>query len=109
DGHEGFVEFGSNLRDPHPGWDVIVGRQEVVLGTGRLLDDNEGVNVRSAFDGVRIGYDKPKGRIDLIAVKPVEINPGAWDDMPNPKITLWGPVRLECALEPAVHDRCLLS
>ena len=90
DGHEGFVEFGGNLHDRHPGWDVILGRQEVVLGTGRLLDDNEGVNVRSAFDGVRVGYDKSKGRIDLIAVKPVEINPGAWDDMPNPKITLWG-------------------
>jgi Alginate export len=90
DGHEGFVEFGSNLHDPHPGWDLIVGRQEVVLGTGRLLDDNEGVNVRSAFDAVRIGYDKPKGRIDLIAAKPVEINPGAWDDIPNPAITLWG-------------------
>src|SRR6201984_3449419 len=90
DGHEGFVEFGGNLHDPHPGWDVILGRQEIVLGTGRLLDDNEGVNVRSAFDGVRIGDDKKKGRIVLIAVKPVEINPGAWDDMPNPKITLWG-------------------
>ena len=90
DGHEGFVEFGGNLHNPHPGWDVIVGRQEIVLGTGRLLDDNEGVNVRSAFDGVRIGYDKPKGRIDLIVVKPVETNPGAWDDVPNPAITLWG-------------------
>jgi Alginate export len=90
DGHEGFVEFGSNLHDPHPVWDVILGRQEVVLGTGRLLDDNEGVNVRSAFDGFRVGYDKPKGRIDLLAIKPVEINPGAWDDIPNPAITLFG-------------------
>ena len=90
DGHEGFVEFGGNLHDPHPGWDVIAGRQEIVLGTGRLLDDNEGVNVRSAFDGFRVGYDKPKGRIDLIAVKPVEINPGAWDDITNPAVTLWG-------------------
>jgi hypothetical protein len=90
DGHEGFVEFGGNLHDRHPGWDIILGRQEVVLGTGRFLDDNEGVNVRSAFDGVRLGYDKPKGRIDLIAVKPVEINPSAWNDVPNPAITLWG-------------------
>jgi hypothetical protein len=90
DGHEGFVEFGGNLHDRHPGWDVIVGRQEVSLGTGRLLDNNEGVNVRSAFDGIRLGYDKPKGRIDLIAVKPVETNPGAWDDIPIPAITLWG-------------------
>jgi alginate export protein len=89
-GHEGFLEFGSNLHDPHPGWDVILGRQEVVLGTGRLIDDDEGVNVRSAFDGVRVGYDKPKGRIDLFAVKPVETNPGAWDDIPDPRITLWG-------------------
>jgi hypothetical protein len=90
DGHEGFVEFGGQLHNPHPSWDVIIGRQEVVLGKGRLLDNNEGVNVRSAFDGVRIGYDIPKGRVDLIAVKPVKINPGAWDDAPNPAITLWG-------------------
>ena len=90
DGHEGFVEFGGNLNDRHPGWDVIVGRQEVLFGTGRLLDNNEGVNVRSAFDGIRLGYDKPNGRIDLFAVKPVETNPGAWDDIPNPAITLWG-------------------
>lgn len=40
DGHEGLVEFGDNLHDRHPGCDAIVGRQEVALGTGRLLDDN---------------------------------------------------------------------
>lgn len=108
DGHEGFVEFGSNLHDPHPGWDVIVGRQEVVLGTGRLLDDNEGVNVRSAFDGVRVGYDKPTVRIDLIVVKPVEINPGAWDNVPNPADHVVGRLRVKCALEFAVHVGRLL-
>jgi Alginate export len=32
----------------------------------------------------------PAARLDLIAVKPVETNPGAWDDIPNPAITLWG-------------------
>jgi hypothetical protein len=48
------------------------------------------VNVRSAFDGIRVEYDKAKGRVDLIAVKPVETNPGVWDDIPNPAITLWG-------------------
>jgi hypothetical protein len=36
------------------------------------------------------GYDKPEGHIDLIAVKLVETNPGAWDDIPNHAITLWG-------------------
>ena len=61
DGHEGFVEFGGNLHDRHPGWDVILGRQEVSLGTGRLLDNNEGVNVRSAFDGIRLGMTNRRG------------------------------------------------
>ena len=54
------------------------------------------------------GYDKPRGRIDLIAVKPVEINPGAWDDVPNSAITLWGRLRFQCSLEFAVHVGCLL-
>src|SRR5260370_40887833 len=69
DGHEGLVEFGGNLHDPHPGWDVIGGRQEIVLGTGRLLDEYEGGNVRSAFDGGRQGDVKPQGRHDLIPVE----------------------------------------
>src|SRR5262249_45494063 len=64
--HTGYVlerlmpDVDVRLHDPHPGWDVIIGRQEIVVGTGRLIDDNEGVNVRNAFNGVRVGYDKPK-------------------------------------------------
>jgi Alginate export len=27
DGHEGFVEFGGQLHNLHPGWDVTIGRQ----------------------------------------------------------------------------------
>ncbi len=109
DGHEGFVEFGGNLHDRHPGWDVIVGRQEVALGTGRLLADNEGVNVRSTFDGVRIGYDRPKGRIDLIAVKPGGDQPWRVGRHTQSSDHPVGPVRLECALELTIHDRCLFS
>jgi hypothetical protein len=37
-----------------------------------------------------LGTTNHRGRIDLIAVKPVEINPGAWDNVPNPAIPLWG-------------------
>jgi hypothetical protein len=90
DGHEGFVEIGGNLHAQHPGADVILGRQEVVLGAGRLFDDNEGVNVRNSFDGIRIGYDRLWGRIDLIAVKPVLDNQVPWDDVPNHAVTTWG-------------------
>jgi hypothetical protein len=90
DGHEGFLEIGGNLHAQHPGADVILGRQEVVLGAGRLFDDNEGVNVRNSFDGVRIGYDRAWGRIDLFGVKPVLDNQVPWDDVPNHAVTTWG-------------------
>ena len=69
--HETFVEIGQKLHERHPGTDIVLGRQEVVLGTGRLFDDNEGVNVRSSFDGVRIGYDRPSERVDVFVLKPV--------------------------------------
>ena len=90
DVHETFVEIGQKLHERHPGTDIVLGRQEVVLGTGRLFDDNEGVNVRSSFDGVRIGYDRPSERVDVFALKPVLENPGAWDDVPNHAVTVWG-------------------
>jgi hypothetical protein len=90
DVHEAFVEFGQALHERHSGIDVVLGRQEIVLGTGRLFDDNEGVNVRNSFDGVRIGDDRPWGRVDVFALKPVVDNAGAWDDVPNHAVTVWG-------------------
>ena len=90
DVEEAFVEFGGNLHASHPGADVVIGRQELVLGKGRLLDDNEGINVRNSYDGVRLGYENATGRIDVFALKPVLNKPGAWDDIPNHAQSLWG-------------------
>jgi hypothetical protein len=40
-------------RFPELGLSLRAGRQEVVFGTGRLFDNNEGPNVKLSFDGFR--------------------------------------------------------
>ena len=82
DVHQTFIEIGSHVSNPH-GLSLRAGRQEVVFGTGRLFDNNEGPNVKLSFDGFR-GIAKGTGvRLDLFAVKPVENNTGFFDDVPN--------------------------
>jgi hypothetical protein len=55
----------------------------VVFGTDRLFDNNEGPNVKLSFDGFRAIAEDAQARFDLFAVKPVENNPGFFDDVPN--------------------------
>jgi hypothetical protein len=66
------------------------GRQEVVLGSGRLMDNNEGPNVKLSFDGFRAIAESSRVRLDLFALKPVEDDRGYFDDIPNPHQSLWG-------------------
>lgn len=89
DVHQTFAEVGSDLHG-RQGYSLRVGRQELVFGAGRLIDDNEGGNVKFAFDGLRVTARKGASRVDLFAVKPVEINPGFFDDSPDHKRSLWG-------------------
>ena len=89
DVHQAFVEIGSNVSRPH-GISLRAGRQEIVLGTGRLLDNNEGPTVKLSFDGFRMIAENERVRLDLFAVKPVLNNLGFFDDVPNHAQSLWG-------------------
>jgi hypothetical protein len=89
DVHQAFLEIGSHVSSAH-GISLRAGRQEVVLGSGRLFDNNEGPNVKLSFDGLRLIAEGAHSRLDLFAVKPVENNPGFFDDGPNPAESLWG-------------------
>ncbi|WP_105104204.1 alginate export family protein [Microbulbifer pacificus] len=67
------------------------GRQEIVLGSGRLVDVREGPNVRRTFDGGRVLFDDvEKWRLDLLAVHPRTDNPGVFDDESSGRLSLWG-------------------
>lgn len=59
---------------------VQLGRQEAGHGSSRLLSVRDGPNIRLAFDGARIGWSGAPGRIELMALRPVDNRPGAFDD-----------------------------
>src|SRR5580700_11079404 len=71
DVHQAFLEIGPHVSSPH-GMSLRVGRQEVVFGSGRLMDNNEGPNVKLSFDGFRAIAEGAHARLDVFALKPVE-------------------------------------
>jgi Alginate export len=89
DVHQAFIEIGSHVSSPH-GISLRAGRQGIVFGSGRLLDNNEGPNVKLSFDGFRVIAENAHVRLDLFAVKPVINNLGFFDDVPNHAESLWG-------------------
>jgi hypothetical protein len=66
------------------------GRQEMTLGTSRLVSVREGPNIRLAFDGVRASWKQGSHRIDGFTFRPVVNKPGAFDDTPNKTQWLYG-------------------
>ncbi len=71
------------------------GRQEITLGSGRLVDVREGPNIRMSFDGGRVFYESPDLRIDAFGAVPVVPRRGVFDDrsdarQPFPGEAFWG-------------------
>jgi hypothetical protein len=87
--HQTFVEIGPHASNEH-GSSLRLGRQEVVLGSGRLFDNNEGPNVKLSFDGARWITQTAHLRLDAFVLKPVENNTGFCDDHLNALQTAWG-------------------
>jgi hypothetical protein len=75
-----------------PGEKVILrlGRQELELGAGRLVDVREGPNVRQAFDGASLDWTASSWRIRGFALKPVSNGTGVFDAPPDHGSTFWG-------------------
>jgi hypothetical protein len=87
--HQTFVEIGPHVSS-ELGSSLRLGRQEVVLGAGRLFDNNEGPNVKLSFDGARWITQTTHLRLDAFVLKPVENNTGFFDDHLNAQQTVWG-------------------
>jgi len=66
------------------------GRQEIQLGSGRLLARREGTNTLMSFDGARLMLSTAAWHLDLFATRPVLINPGFFDDAPDHARGFWG-------------------
>ncbi|MEM9056148.1 MAG: alginate export family protein [Pseudomonadota bacterium] len=58
-----------------------LGRQEVVLGSQRLVASRDGTNVRRNWDGVRATFDVAAWHVEALALQLVDVDPtGAFND-----------------------------
>jgi hypothetical protein len=89
DFHQGFLEIGPHTSRDR-GSSIRLGRQEIVLGSGRMFDNNEGPNVKLSFDAARFITETATLRWDNFIAKPVQNNTGFFDDTPNHAQTTWG-------------------
>jgi hypothetical protein len=89
DFHEAFVDLSTGLDDQRS-ITARLGEQELVYGIGRLVDNDEGVNVKTSFYGARIIAKTETLRLELFGVKPTEQNTGTFDDRPTSQQTFWG-------------------
>ena len=85
DFHQGWAEFGIGK-----GLSLRIGRQEVGLGSSRLVSIREAPNVRLSFDGARLRWESTEWRADLLALRPSQTNPGYFDNSPDFRQALWG-------------------
>ena len=69
---------------------IRLGRQEIYLGSGRLVDVREGPNVRRTFDGGRLMLGGEQVSSNIIALRPRIVKSEAFDDRSNKDEFLWG-------------------
>jgi len=70
-----FVRY--NLTD---NWNILVGRQNLRLGSGRLLDIREGPNIRLSFDMAQLTYIGERDKLKAFFAVPVLPQQGIFDN-----------------------------
>jgi len=85
---QGFVDLGSDSPVGH--FTLRGGRQELSLGSARLVGVREGANVRRVFAGGRGFWQGDDARIDAFYALPVELEPGVFDDGTSDEEALYG-------------------
>jgi hypothetical protein len=87
--HQGFVEY----RSPKEGSKhlmVRLGRQELKIGSGRLIAPSQGLNVKRSFDGLSTNFSTGDWMIEGGVARLVRIRPGYFDDPPDSEQEFWG-------------------
>ncbi|MET0280437.1 MAG: alginate export family protein [Steroidobacteraceae bacterium] len=94
---QGYAAIGIPLAEGRA--ELRLGRQEISLGSSRLVSVRESPNVRRAFDGVRMSWSgAADAHAELFLVRPVQPEKGAFDDGTTAGQSFWG---LDLAVAPA--------
>jgi hypothetical protein len=67
-----------------------VGRQELVIGSSRLISASPGLNVKRSFDGALFALKADGWRVDAGLARLVRLSRGVFDDFPDHEQTFWG-------------------
>ena len=89
DVHQAFIE----LRQPHRQhnrFTLIAGRQEIEVGSSRLISASPGLNVKRSFDGVAVSYGARSWGLTGVGAELVRLQAGAFDDSTDPQERFWG-------------------
>ena len=87
--HQGFVQWRQSVRANHR-VSVKAGRQELAIGSTRLISASPGLNVKRSFDGAEISYRSPSWTLAGAAARLVGLQGGAFDDRPDSGQLFWG-------------------
>jgi len=89
DVHQAFVDGVLDL-GAEDSLTLRLGRQEMNFGSSRMVSTREGPNVRQSFQGADAILNMYGWRLDGFLTRPVETNPGAFDDEGDEHRALWG-------------------
>lgn len=82
---QAFFQFSADER-----WQVTVGRQELALGSGRVIDAREGPNVRRRFDMLQVMSQQDTWQVRAFAGRPWKTALGSFDDRVDKNQAVWG-------------------
>lgn len=82
---QAFVQFSADER-----WQMTLGRQELALGSGRLVDAREGPNVRRRYDALRLISQLKSWQVDAFVGRPWQTSQGSFDDRLDHNQAIWG-------------------
>lgn len=89
DVHQAFFQFNTR-KDRQRQLALVVGRQEMTIGSSRLISASQGLNVKRSFDGVTMSYRSNLWSIEGGTAKLVAVATGVFDDPPSPEQEFWG-------------------
>ena len=89
DVHQAFFQF-TTRKDRARQFALTVGRQEMTIGSSRLISASQGLNVKRSFDGVTASYRSNLWSVEGGTAKLVAVASGVFDDAPSPEQEFWG-------------------
>jgi alginate export protein len=89
DVHQAFVEWRQPI-GTGSGFNVKVGRQELAIGSTRLISASPGLNVKRSFDGISLGGRVPSFRFAAAVAQLVGLSTGSFDDRADSSQLFWG-------------------